>query len=110
MSAVVVLTTTPNPKIAASIARGLVKEKLAACVSFHSGWHSFYRWKGRITSAREAILLIKTPKKKFSEVKRFIQSRHPYDVPEIVAIPIIQGSSEYLQWLLDETQGLNKGS
>ncbi len=103
MPAVVVLTTAPNLKIAKPIARALITEKLAACVSLNKEWFSFYRWKGRIASNREVLLLIKTSKKNFIKVKRFIQAHHPYDLPEVIAIPIVQGSPEYLRWLFDAT-------
>lgn len=99
MPAIVVITTTPDLKSARTIARTLVKKKLAACVSFQAGVVSFYHWKGRTENAREAMLFIKSSKEKFSGIKKYILSVHPYEVPEIIALPIVQGSSEYLSWL-----------
>lgn len=99
MSAIVVLTTAPNLKFARSLAGFLVRKKLAACVSIRDGFSSYYRWKGKVENTREALLFIKTKKNNFDKVKTVIQRKHPYQLPEIISIPVIQGSSEYLSWL-----------
>ena len=99
MKAVVVLTTTPDLKTARSIAKTLVQKKLAGCVSLLENLESVYRWKGKPETAREVLVLIKTPQKNFSRVKNFIKANHPYEVPEIIAIPIAQASRKYLNWL-----------
>ena len=96
---ILVLCAAPNLKIAKKIACGLVERKLAACVSFHQGWISIYWWKGAVEQAAEVLVLIKTKKRLFSKVKKIIQSIHPYEVPEIVGIPIIRASAEYLGWM-----------
>ena len=98
-SAIVVLTTAPSLKFAKSLAGFLVQKKLAACVSIRDGFTSYYRWKGKVESTQEALLLIKTKKNNFGKVKAVIQKKHPYQLPEIISIPVIQGSSEYLSWL-----------
>ncbi len=100
MRAVLILTTTPDLKTARSLAKSLVEKKLAACVSFTEGFVSFYRWKGKVTNAREVTLFIKSSKEKFARIKKYIHHVHPYEVPELIALPITEGSSEYLSWLV----------
>ena len=99
MPGIVVLTTTPDLRTAKSIARTLVRKKLAACVSFGKGFESVYRWKGKIEKATETLLFIKTARSKFGPVGRAIKAAHPYELPEIIALPVIKGSSEYMTWL-----------
>ena len=99
MKALVVLSTAPDLKTAKSIARHLVARKLAACVSVKGGFSSCYRWKGKIENSTEALLLIKTSRRNFSKLKHHLESYHPYEVPEIVGIPIVEGSPTYLSWL-----------
>lgn len=99
MSGIIVLTTTPGTKTAKLIAQSLVKKKLAACVSLSGGFTSVYRWKGAVETANETLVLIKTVKKNFNKVKQVIKGAHPYELPEIIGVPITQGSGEYLSWL-----------
>ena len=101
MAAILVLITTPDLRTAKRIAKSLVTQKLAACVSLKDGFVSTYRWQGKIESALEVMLFIKTSKKAFAKVKRFVQKVHPYDLPEILALPVANGSPEYLKWLND---------
>ncbi|PIU40246.1 MAG: divalent-cation tolerance protein CutA [Candidatus Omnitrophica bacterium CG07_land_8_20_14_0_80_50_8] len=104
MPAILVITTTPDLKTARSIARALVKKRLAACVSVQAGLVSFYRWKGRLENAREAMLFIKSSKEKFLKIKRQICLVHPYKIPEIIAFPVARGSKEYLSWLMQSVK------
>ena len=99
MPAIIVITTTPNLEPAQSVAKLLVRQKLAACVSVLDRAYSYYRWKGKITRAREALILIKTTKKNFAQVEQALKRTHPYEVPEIIAVPIVLGSKKYLSWL-----------
>lgn len=99
MTAVIVLTTAPDRRAAERLAGLLVRRRLAACVSFASGFVSLYSWKGKIKRQREALLLVKTTEKKFTEVKKAIEENHPYEVPEILGLPVKHGSTAYLQWL-----------
>ena len=99
MPAILILSTAPDLKTARSLAKSLVEKKLAACVSFKEGFVSFYRWKGKLERAREVTLFIKSSKEKFSKIKKHIHRVHPYEVPELIAVPITQGSPEYLSWL-----------
>ena len=99
MAAILILTTMPDLKTAKAAARSLVAARLAACVSTREGWESYYRWKGRTERARETLVLIKTLRKKFDAVKKFLKKIHPYEVPEIISVPVSRGSVEYLSWL-----------
>ena len=99
MPAILIVTTTPDLKTAKWLAKSLVQKKLAACVSLKEGFASFYRWKGKVEHAREVVLFIKSSKEKFVKIKQYIYRVHPYEVPELIAFPIVRGSSEYLSWL-----------
>jgi periplasmic divalent cation tolerance protein len=97
---VVALVTCGSEKEARKIARALVGRKLAACVNLVSvPVHSIYRWKGKVKSAKEFLLLIKTSRKRFSAVAAEVKRLHSYDVAEIIALPIATGSAEYLGWI-----------
>ena len=95
-------TTTKTKEEAQKIARYLVEQKLAACVQVTGPIESIYRWKGKIETATEWLCLIKTREDLFDKVETAIKILHLYETPEIVAVPIINGSKEYLNWLDDE--------
>jgi periplasmic divalent cation tolerance protein len=96
---IVVLISASSEGEARKIATLLVKEKKAACVNIVPGVDSFFRWKGKMDSARESLLLVKTRASLFSEIISLVRETHSYEVPEIIALPIIDGSEEYVQWL-----------
>lgn len=97
---IVVLTNCASAKEAKRIARDLVDKRLAACVNIIAPpVQSVYRWKAKIQKAREYSLLIKTTKECFAAVERTIRELHSYEVPEIIAVPIVAGSRDYLAWL-----------
>ncbi|HXJ16099.1 MAG TPA: divalent-cation tolerance protein CutA [Candidatus Polarisedimenticolia bacterium] len=97
---IVVLVTCGSMKEGRRIARALVDRRLAACVNVLRGSvESIYRWKGRVETARESLLVIKTSRRRFATLRAEIQRLHSYDVPEIVALPIEAGSREYLEWI-----------
>ncbi len=98
-----VLVTTPSPEVAAGLARALVEARLAACGSVLPGIHSIYRWEGRVEEAGEALLLLKTTRERFAALREELLRRHPYAVPEILALPVEQGSAAYLAWLAEAT-------
>ncbi|GAU07672.1 divalent-cation tolerance protein CutA [Desulfoplanes formicivorans] len=100
---IIVLTTCPSPKEAKQLAAGLVECGLAACVQC-SAITSTYTWQGRVTSEQETQVWIKTKNSLYTRVENFIQRVHPYDVPEILALPVIGGSRTYLQWIDQVTQ------
>src|SRR6266567_41804 len=95
----IVLTTAGSQEEAGKIARHLVEHKLAACVNIIPGIESVYRWKGKVESAREWLLLIKTTAEKFSQVRDAISELHSYDLPECIALAIEDGSPDYLAWI-----------
>lgn len=99
----IILTTSPSIGEARRLAGLLLKKKAAACITISSRTESYYRWKGKIEKNSEYLLLIKTRKKLYPEVQKIILENHPYDVPEIIALPIRTGSAKYLKWIDRET-------
>lgn len=95
----IVLTTCPDETIAKKIAEELVAAGFAACVNILPSMQSVYRWQGKIESAQENLLLIKSETEKFDAIQRQICARHPYELPEIIAVPIVDGLQGYLSWL-----------
>src|SRR5690349_6642533 len=93
---IVVLCTVPNQEVAAELARGLVEAKLAACVNVLGPVRSFYAWEGKIQDEQELQLVIKSRGGLFRELEHWIRAKHPYQVPEILALPIEAGSQPYL--------------
>ena len=104
--ALVVLVTAPDPEKAAEIARTLVEERLAACGSVVPGLRSIYRWEGRVQDDREALLLLKTTRARFEALRARVLALHPYQVPEVLALPVEAGSAPYLAWIAEATSGL----
>ncbi|ELR97781.1 divalent-cation tolerance protein CutA [Gloeocapsa sp. PCC 73106] len=98
----IVLVTAPSQTEAEAIASSLITECLAACVSI-TPIHSFYRWQGQVHSDQEWQLVIKTTLDLFPSISEKIIELHSYEVPEIIAIPIVQGSSAYLNWIASNT-------
>jgi periplasmic divalent cation tolerance protein len=101
---VVILCTVPDEATAERIARGLVEERLAACVNAIPRVKSFYRWQGKIETETEIQLVIKTRGERFDELAAWIKANHPYEVPEIVAIPAERVSEAYLAWAVEQTR------
>jgi periplasmic divalent cation tolerance protein len=99
MSALIVITNAPDRAVAQKIAHALVEQKLAACVNILAECTSVYRWQGKIETAVEIPLLIKTRSDVYAEVEAAIKNLHPYELPEIVAVSVGAGSSEYLDWI-----------
>lgn len=98
-----VTTTTETKEAAEKIARNLVAKRLAACVQVLGPITSTYRWKGNVETAAEWLCLIKTKEILYPELEKAIIGLHPYETPEIIATPIVQGSSDYLNWMEEET-------
>jgi len=101
--AVIVLTNLPDRAAALRLANALVEQRLAACVNVLAESTSVYRWKGEIESTTEVPVLIKTRAERYAEVEAAIRRLHPYELPEIVAVPIVRGLDEYLEWVAGET-------
>lgn len=95
----VVLSTTPDMRSARRIARLLLQKKLAACVSYNAGWTSVFCWKKKLTTSSEVLLLAKTSFGKLKALQKEILRAHPYEVPEVLALPVASGSAGYLGWL-----------
>jgi periplasmic divalent cation tolerance protein len=97
---IVVLVTCGSAKEARKIARALVERRLAACGNIlEAPVRSIYRWKGKVESAKEHLLIIKTSRQRFAALRDTVKRLHSYDVPEIIALPIADGSAEYLTWI-----------
>jgi len=96
---IIVLITAGSQEEAHKIAKLLVKHKKAACVNILPGVDSVFRWKGKIDSACESLLLVKTRASLFPEIISLVKEIHSYEVPEIIALPITGGSKDYLEWL-----------
>jgi len=99
-----ILTTVPSAEVATEIARRLVEERLAACVTFTGPCQSFYWWEDKITQDQEFMLFIKSKAALFPELEKRLKELHPYSVPEILAFRVEQGSEAYLSWLEKETK------
>ena len=100
---VVILCTVPDEATAERLATGLVEERLAACVNAIPGVKSFYRWQGKVEADTELQLVIKTRGERFDELAAWISENHPYEVPEIVAIPAARVSEAYFAWAAEQT-------
>ena len=104
MEALVVITTVPDEILAVKITESLLQQRLAACVHQLPAGRSTYIWNGAIESVSELSLVIKTTKRRYDAVEAAIRSLHSYELPEIIAIPVIGGLPDYLKWIEDETQ------
>lgn len=102
-----VLTTCPDRDSAERIARTLVERRLAACVNIVPGVQSYYEWKGKIETGQEFLLVIKSRAELFETLQKQIVSAHPYELPEIIAVPVSTGSAPYLAWLEAQTRPLH---
>jgi len=100
---VLVLCTVPDEATAQNLAKGLVEERLAACVNAIPGLTSVYRWQGKVEIDSEVQLLIKTRRGRFDELAKWLEANHPYDVPEIIALAAEQVSDSYLAWAVEQT-------
>jgi periplasmic divalent cation tolerance protein len=100
---VIVLTNLPNRESAMRLAGALLEKRIAACINVLAECTSVYRWKGAVENAREVPVLIKTRAARYAEVEAAIRGLHPYELPEIIAVPVVRGFEDYLRWVADET-------
>jgi periplasmic divalent cation tolerance protein len=105
---IVVLSTCATEEDAERLARALVEHRLAACVSVVPGVRSFYHWKGEIESGVEFLLIVKSSRELFPALSAEIEKLHPYEVPELLALPVVAGSENYLSWLQSNVCGARK--
>jgi periplasmic divalent cation tolerance protein len=104
MEIYLVITNLPNQDSAAKLAHVLVERRLAACVNILSPCRSVYRWQGKTEDAEEFPMLIKTTKDRYADLEAAIRAGHPYELPEIIAIPLSGGLPAYLEWVVSETR------
>ena len=104
MDIIVIYCTVPDKKVAKEITRVLLKHKLAACVSMIENVKSVFSWDGEVCEEKEILLIIKTRRTNYGKIKLFIEEVHPYNVPEVIALPIVDCSEDYLKWLVKETE------
>ena len=95
----IVLSTCPDPASADQLANTIIEHGVAACVNIVPGIRSLYRWQGKVESSQEQLLLIKTHKSQYNSLQQLIRNKHPYELPEIIAVPIEAGLPEYLSWI-----------
>jgi len=94
-----VITTCPNMESAESLAAMLVEERLAACVNILPAGRSVYEWQGKVEREAEHVLLIKSRRDRLPALEARLQEHHPYELPELIAVPIVEGLSSYLSWI-----------
>ncbi len=108
MEPILVFTNLPDRAAAMELARKLGDERLAACVSVLGDCISVYRWEGRNESVSEVPVLIKTLAQHYARLEQLIKSVHPYELPEIIAVPICSGLPAYLKWIAEETSAADQ--
>jgi periplasmic divalent cation tolerance protein len=108
MEPILVFTNLPDRAAAMDLARKLVDERLAACVNVLGDCTSVYRWEGRNESVSEVPVLIKTLAQHYARLEQLIKSVHPYELPEIIAVPISSGLPAYLKWIAEETSAADQ--
>lgn len=103
----VVFVTAKNRKEAVKIGEEMVHTKLAACVNIIPGIHSIYRWDRKIAKAQEVFLVLKSTKSRYRALEKAIKTMHTYEIPEIIALPVMEGLDKYLEWVRSETTAAN---
>ena len=99
----VVLTTVTDIDTAKSLAHQIIAQQLVACCNIVPGVSSIYRWQGELRDDQECLLVMKTVKERYLELETFVRSRHPYEVPELLALPVTTCFKEYLSWVVNQT-------
>jgi periplasmic divalent cation tolerance protein len=101
---VLIYSTFPSPEVAETVGRMLVEQSLAACVNILPGMVSIYRWEGAVARDVEAVMIVKTRQSLAGRLMEAVKARHPYTTPALVVLPIVDGSEDYVRWLLAETR------
>jgi periplasmic divalent cation tolerance protein len=104
MDTYLVITNVPDRDSAAKLAHSLVEKRLAACINILSPCRSVYRWKGKTEDTEEFPMLIKTTSARYADLEAAIRAGHPYELPEIIAVPLAGGLLGYLEWVASETR------
>lgn len=99
-----IISNVPDQATARRIAEELVGMRAAACVNILPAIHSVYRWEGKVENAEEITIMVKSTADRYDEIETAIKRLHPYEVPEIIALPVTHGLPAYLQWLISETR------
>jgi periplasmic divalent cation tolerance protein len=99
----VVFCTFPDPETARKIGRAAVEQRYAACANLVPGLQSIYRWRGLVEQTIETLVIYKTSATRYPDLEAFLLRSHPYEVPEIIALPLSSGSASYLRWVLDNS-------
>lgn len=103
MESILIITNFSDKKTALALAEALLGQQLAACVNMLGPCTSLYRWQGNIESVEEIPVLIKTRRQNYDRIEQLIKMMHPYELPEVIVVPITGGLPAYLQWIADET-------
>jgi periplasmic divalent cation tolerance protein len=106
MGVLLVLTTLPDQDSAAKLARQLVEARLAACVNILAPCRSVYQWRDGLQEDEEYPLLIKTTGDRYADLETLLRQQHPYELPEVVALPVDNGLPAYLDWVIDQTRAI----
>lgn len=99
---IIIFVTVPDQKEGRRISKEILTSRLAACVNIIPGIQSMYQWKGKIVQEKEAMLVLKTTRSRYRKLEQKIKQLHSYEVPEVIAIPIIYGSPQYIEWVAKE--------
>jgi periplasmic divalent cation tolerance protein len=102
---IVVLVTAPSEDVGRDVARALLEQKLTACVNIVPSVASLYSWEGELCSDQEVLLVVKSTRAAFDQLAEVVHDIHPYDVPEVIALPIVIGSQNYLDWIDEVVDG-----
>ncbi len=100
----VVFISVPRDE-ANTLAKGLVTNRMAACVNIVPQIESYFWWDDKVEQEKESLLIVKTTHQKFEKMRNWVLENHPYDVPEIIALPLAEGLSDYIDWVKKETEG-----
>jgi periplasmic divalent cation tolerance protein len=103
MTAAIIYITADTDETARKITDGLLENRMAACVNIVPGLESHYWWQGKIETAQERLLIVKTRQELLADATALVKKLHPYSVPEVIAVPVTGGSPDYLRWVQDET-------
>ena len=102
---ILIFSTCPSAEEAEKVARGLVEKQLAACVTLIPGARSIYRWKGAVEETSEFVLIVKSRRDLFARLMEELAGMHSYEVPEILALPVVEGAPAYIDWIDKELEG-----